>query len=96
MPLPTDPSLSLQWHLINTTPGGLDLNVESVWNPANGPSYTGGGITVAVTGEAFEYNHPDLVTNYATLLDFDFLNNDTDPFPTSGGLTAMTAPRIWA
>ncbi len=87
MPLPTDPSLSLQWHLINTTPGGLDLNVESVWNPANGPSYTGGGITVAVTGEAFEYNHPDLVTNYATLLDFDFLNNDTDPFPTSGGLT---------
>jgi Ca2+-binding RTX toxin-like protein/subtilisin-like proprotein convertase family protein len=87
MPLPTDPSLSLQWHLINTAPGGLDLNVESVWNPSGGPAYTGAGVTVAVTAEAFEYNHPDLMGNYSTVSDFDFLNNDTDPFPTSGGLT---------
>lgn len=86
MPLPTDPQLAVQWHLINTTPGGLDLNVSSVWNPSNGPAYTGSDVSIAQTGIAFQYSHPDLAVNYSTTLDYDFLNNDVDPAAVGGGL----------
>jgi kexin len=84
MPLPTDPSLPLQWHLINSAPDGLDLNVERVWNLVTGPAYTGAGVTVTVTNTAFDYVHPDLAGNYLTVQDYDFLNGDNDPF---GGTT---------
>ncbi len=73
--LPTDPSFSLQWHLDNSNPGELDLNVTGVW-----PSYTGDGVTAAVIDDGFDYTHPDLAPNYDTTLDFDFESNDADPF----------------
>ncbi|NEQ51744.1 MAG: hypothetical protein F6K11_16655, partial [Leptolyngbya sp. SIO3F4] len=51
--LPTDPLFSKQWHLLNTTPGLLDLNVVDVWE-----DYTGAGVDVAVIDDAVQGWHP--------------------------------------
>jgi Ca2+-binding RTX toxin-like protein len=75
--IPSDPLFSNQWHLRNTTPGLLDLNVVDVWD-----DYTGAGVEVAVIDDAVQRTHPDLDGNYSILKDWDFGNNDTNP---SGG-----------
>jgi len=81
MSLPADPLFGYQWHLRNTTPGLLDLNivrangVDSLWD-----DYTGRGINVFVIDDGFDYNHEDLRGNYQTSRDYDFLNNDADAF----------------
>jgi subtilisin-like proprotein convertase family protein len=80
MPLPTDPLLASQWHLHNSTAGLLDLNVFGVWNPSQGPAYTGAGTRVIVIDDGFAYTHSDLAPNYRTDLDFDFDDDDLDPF----------------
>ena len=82
MPLPTDPLLSSQWHLIQTVPGLFDLNVLGVWNPAEGLAYSGAGITTVVIDDGFDYTHPDF-DNYDQSLDFDFEFNSLDPFGTA-------------
>jgi Ca2+-binding RTX toxin-like protein/subtilisin-like proprotein convertase family protein len=90
MPLPTDPLLAAQWHLINAS--GLDLNVEGVWNPAMGPVWTGLGVKVAVVGDGFDYTHTDLAGGtWSTGLDHDILDNDSDPsgLPTDVNGTAL-------
>lgn len=79
MPLPTDPLLSDQWHLRNTTPGLLDLNVTGVWNPTQGASYTGAGVRTVIIDDGFDYTHSDF-TNYDQTLDFDFETDSLDPF----------------
>ncbi|MDQ1850519.1 S8 family serine peptidase [Gemmobacter fulvus] len=84
MPLPTDPLLSQQWHLGNPTFGLLDLNVRSVWNPTEGPAYTGAGTRVFVIDDGFDYTHSDLAPNYNIGLDFDFETNVTDAFGGAG------------
>ena len=81
MSLPTDPLIAQQWHLLNTAPGLLDLNVLGVWNPTEGQAYTGSNRRVVVIDDGFDYLHSDLAPNYDTDLDFDFDgNNDFDPF----------------
>ena len=82
MPLPTDPLLGSQWHLGNSNPSLLDLNVRSVWNPTQGTAYTGAGVRAVVIDDGFDYLHADLAPNYRTDLDFDFDDSpdDTDPF----------------
>ena len=82
MPLPTDPLLSTQWHLNQTVFGLLDLNVLGVWNPVEGPAYTGAGIRTVVIDDGFDYNHQDF-DNYDQGLDFDFEFNSFDPFGTA-------------
>jgi len=79
MPLPTDPLLANQWHLIQPVPGLLDLNVLGVWNPAEGPSYSGLGTRTLVIDNGFDYTHPDF-TNYDQFLDYDFEFNTPEPF----------------
>ena len=59
MPLPSDPLLAQQWHLNNLDLDLLDLNVLGVWNPAEGPSYTGAGILTLIIDNGFDYNHSD-------------------------------------
>lgn len=76
--LPSDPMFSAQWHLRNTTPGLLDLNVIDVWD-----DYTGAGVDVAIIDDAVQRTHPDLDANYSILKDWDFDNNDTDPSGTN-------------
>ncbi|MDT8853546.1 S8 family serine peptidase [Paracoccaceae bacterium Fryx2] len=83
MALPTDPLLAQQWHLNNPTAGLLDLNVFGVWNPTEGPAYTGAGTRVVVIDDGFDYNHTDLAPNYDQGLDFDFEFNTLDPFGAS-------------
>ncbi len=75
--LPSDPLFSDQWHLQNTTPGLLDLNVVEVWD-----DYTGVGVEVAVIDDAVQYTHPDLDGNYATEKDWNFADNQ----PNAGGI----------
>lgn len=73
--LPSDGNFAQQWHLNNTAPGELDLNVVDVW-----PAYTGSGVTAFVIDDGFDYSHPDLAPNYDTVLDYDFEEVDDDPF----------------
>ena len=80
MPLPTDPLLAQQWHLQNSNPALLDLNVFGVWNPIEGPAYTGAGTRVFVIDSGFDYTHSDLAPNYNLALDFDFETNIVDAF----------------
>ncbi len=82
MPLPTDPMLAQQWHLRNNTPGLLDLNVFGVWDPTEGPAYTGAGTRTVVIDDGFDYTHPDF-DNYDQTRDFDFDGVDLDPFGTA-------------
>ncbi|MDI6027398.1 S8 family serine peptidase [Corticibacterium sp. UT-5YL-CI-8] len=80
MPTPTDPLLAQQWHLNQTVAGLYDLNVMSVWNPTEGPAYTGAFTTTVVIDDGFDYNHSDLAPNYSTFLDYEFITNTTDAF----------------
>ena len=79
MPLPTDPLLATQWHLSNPVFGLLDLNVLGVWDPVEGPFYTGAGTRTVVIDDGFDYNHLDF-DNYDQSNDFDFEFNTNDPF----------------
>ena len=55
-----DPYLKYQWHYINTTTSGADINVEEVWK-----NYTTGdqSVIVAVVDEGVDLNHADLAWN---------------------------------
>ena len=77
--IPSDPIFSQQWHLRNTTPGLLDLNVLDVWD-----DYTGAGVQVAIIDDGVQRTHPDLDANYSEYKDWDFENNDTDPSGVDG------------
>lgn len=74
--IPSDPFFSSQWYLYN--PSGLDLNVVNVWD-----DYTGQGVLVGVIDDGFDYNHSDLNDNYDTSIDYDYNDNDSNPFGTS-------------
>ncbi|WP_102961346.1 S8 family serine peptidase, partial [Mangrovicella endophytica] len=76
MPIPTDPLLAQQWHLIQSNPNLLDLNVRGAWEQG----YTGAGIRVFVIDDGFDYNHVDLAPNYNQNLDYDYVSNTGDPF----------------
>jgi subtilisin family serine protease len=75
MPNPTDPLFSSQWHLLNTTPGLLDLNVTAVWN-----DYTGAGVSVFVFDDGFDYLHTDLAPNWDASRSWDYGNGTANPF----------------
>ena len=55
-----DPKFSKQWHYINKTTAGADINVEKVWE-----NYTTGNnsVIVSVIDEAIDATHPDLKDN---------------------------------
>ena len=78
--LPSDPLFPNQWHLQNTTPGLLDLNVVDVWD-----DYTGAGVEIAIIDDAVQRNHPDLNDNYSIAKDWDFEDDDTNASPSQGG-----------
>ncbi|AFY48823.1 regulatory P domain of subtilisin-like proprotein convertases [Nostoc sp. PCC 7524] len=81
--LPSDSLFKDQWYLYNydqsTGVLGVDLNVVNVWD-----DYTGRGVVVGVIDDGFDYNHEDLNDNYDTFQDYDYDDNDKDPFGTSG------------
>ena len=80
MPIPTDPLLAQQWHLRNSNPNLLDLNVFEVWNStAGGRSYTGTGVRTLIIDDGFDYTHADFA-NYNLNIDFDLEFDTNDPF----------------
>ena len=74
--VPGDTRFGDQLHLLNTTPGGLDVNIIDAWD-----DYTGEGVTVTVIDAGFDFSHSDLAPNYNTLRDYDFSDNDFDASP---------------
>jgi len=60
-----------QWYLGSSS--GYDLNVEDVWL-----DYTGHGVTVGVVDSGVQMNHPELIGNYDTSIDYDFLTGQAD------------------
>lgn len=77
-----DPLFPNQWHLKNTgsnasgAVAGNDVNIPDAWN-----SYNGSGVTIAITDDGLQQNHPDLSANVRTTLGKDFNGDDTDPSP---------------
>lgn len=68
-----DPLFGLQWHLLNTSPGGKDLNVLGVMD-----EYTGNGVVVFISDDGVDYRHLDLFPNYDQTIDQDPNNGDSD------------------
>lgn len=58
-----DPLFSRQWHLVNSTTPGTDINVQGVWD-----QYTVGAqtVVVSVVDEPIDATHPDLMANLWT------------------------------
>ncbi|KAH9286625.1 Furin-like protease 1, isoforms 1/1-X/2 [Echinococcus granulosus] len=76
-PPPNDPSWPRMWYLNRGGPGGIDMNVRSVW--ARG--YAGQGIVVTILDDGLETDHPDLKPNYDRHASFDVNSNDENPDP---------------
>ena len=72
-----DPLYGCQWHLNNDdqfrNSAGHDIRVEEVW-----PTYTGGGITVAVVDDGMHYTHEDLTDNVDASLNHNYGTGETD------------------
>ncbi|XP_029851416.3 neuroendocrine convertase 1 [Ixodes scapularis] len=76
-----DPLWSRQWYIHDTRSSPdlpeLDHRVTQVWDMG----FTGKGIVVTVMDDGLEWNHTDLVQNYAPEASYDFNDDDGDPFP---------------
>ncbi|KAL1428814.1 hypothetical protein MTO96_002533 [Rhipicephalus appendiculatus] len=76
-----DPLWSRQWYIHDTRSSPelpeLDHRVTKVWDMG----FTGRGIVVTVMDDGLEWNHTDLVQNYAPEASYDFNDDDRDPFP---------------
>lgn len=68
--LPADPMLANQTYLAGG-PGGI--NAVDAWSRA-----TGKGVVIGIVDAGFDRLHGDLVANYDTSLDWDFIANDDD------------------
>lgn len=68
-----------QWYLKNQVNGGPDLNVAPAWLRG----LIGQSVMVGAVDDGFEFNHPDLVTNYSSINSRDFGQSDGNPFPVS-------------
>jgi subtilisin family serine protease len=84
-----DPLLPNQWHLRNTGQyafadvrpiAGFDINVAPAW----AAGFSGQGIKVGVVDSGLEIAHEDLAGNIDAGNSINFLNNGTDPTPSSG------------
>ncbi|CAN8006414.1 unnamed protein product, partial [Ixodes hexagonus] len=76
-----DPLWSRQWYIHDTRSSPdlpeLDHRVTQVWDMG----FTGKGVVVTVMDDGLEWNHTDLVQNYAPEASYDFNDDDGDPFP---------------
>ena len=81
---PNDPLFANQWHLVNTAQiggsavAGEDVNITSVWD-----DYDGTGIIISIVDDGIESSHPDLSTNWNSVVSYDWCNSDSDPSHTS-------------
>lgn len=80
--IPSDPSLSTQWHLTGT----WGIRADQVWE-----DYTGAGVRVAVMDDGFQHNHAELTVNYNTAIDFDTTGSNDDDAGAGSGNNHGTA-----
>lgn len=67
--------------IIDTVPWGVSqIGANTVWNSV--PPNTGAGVKVAIIDSGIDYNHQDLVDNYAG--GWNFLNQSADPMDDRG------------
>lgn len=80
--IPNDPLFPRQWHLNNTNTNNtvgfpVDLNITSAWD-----SVRGSNVIVGVADDGLDLTHPDLVTNLATGLHYNWRGGPSgDPSP---------------
>ncbi|XP_077518667.1 neuroendocrine convertase 1-like [Amblyomma americanum] len=76
-----DPLWNRQWYIHDTRSSPdlpeLDHRVTKVWDMG----FTGRGVVVTIMDDGLEWNHTDLVQNYAPEASYDFNDDDRDPFP---------------
>ena len=81
--LPNDPLFSQQWHLRNTGQSGGTAGQDANVYPAWVAGYDGSGVVIAIVDDGLQHTHPDLQPKYRADLSYDFVDNDSNPMPTS-------------
>ncbi|OUM66790.1 hypothetical protein PIROE2DRAFT_23090, partial [Piromyces sp. E2] len=73
-----DPEFKKQWHLVNKSEDGNDINVVPVWLQG----ITGENINVCIVDDGLDYEHPDLKDNFFAEGSYDFNDHRALPKPT--------------
>lgn len=81
--LPNDPLFTQQWHLRNTGQSGGTAGQDANVYPAWVAGYDGSGVVIAIVDDGLQHTHPDLQPKYRADLSYDFVDNDSNPIPTS-------------
>lgn len=72
-----DPLFEKQWHLINPSFPGNDINVTGVWYEG----ITGRGVVAAIIDDGLDYENEDLKDNFSPEGSWDFNDNTALPKP---------------
>ncbi|KAL3233875.1 Kexin [Nakaseomyces bracarensis] len=72
-----DPLFTKQWHLLNPSFPGKDINVKDVWLSG----ITGRGVVAAIVDDGVDYESPDLKDNFSPEGSWDFNENKNLPKP---------------
>ena len=89
--LPDDPLFSAEWHIRGRGQNGAkkasDAKITSVWEQrdSSGNLIRGAGVTIGITDDGFQMDHPDLAANNIASLGYDFGTDQVggDPVYTS-------------
>lgn len=73
----SDPLFERQWHLINPSFPGNDINVTGLWYE----NITGHGIVAAIVDDGLDYENEDLKDNFCEEGSWDFNDNTKLPKP---------------
>lgn len=83
--MPNDPLYPMQWHLNNVGGAGgvagADIRVERAWDITRGDP----NLIVAILDDGVDMAHEDFATPGKLVNGWDFVGNDNDPQPGSGG-----------
>ncbi|CAI1701417.1 hypothetical protein SEUBUCD646_0N00960 [Saccharomyces eubayanus] len=72
-----DPLFERQWHLINPSFPGSDINVVDLWYN----NITGAGVVAAIVDDGLDYENEDLKDNFCAEGSWDFNDNTNLPKP---------------
>lgn len=72
-----DPLFEKQWHLINPSYPGNDINVTGLWYD----NITGHGVVTAIVDDGLDYDNDDLKDNFCAEGSWDFNDNTALPKP---------------